>query len=55
MAEQIRSKGKAERRKDAAIFGHYGKVVGCQGRGLALGIEFGVKIIERFCKSKHIN
>jgi hypothetical protein len=29
-------------------------VEGCQGLGLALGIEFGVKIIERFYKVKHI-
>jgi hypothetical protein len=29
-------------------------VEGCQGLGLALGIEFGVKIIERMDKVKHI-
>jgi hypothetical protein len=46
--------GKTARRKDTGAFGHYEKVVRCQGRGLALGIEFGIKIIERFCKVKHI-
>jgi hypothetical protein len=46
---------KAARRKDTGASGHYGKVEGCQGRGLALGIEFGIKIIERIYKVKHIS